>query len=76
MNNMRRKALQEIIEQLEELNEKIESLYNDEYESFENIPENLISTERYEKAESAVENLQSAMDSVNDSVEYINCAIV
>lgn len=73
MNKIRRKAISEIIEKIEALQTEMEDILSDietvkdeESEYFENIPENLQSSERYEIAESAVENLESAYDTFDD----------
>ena len=57
MNKERRKALSDIMEQLEELKSSVEEIQEDEDESRENMPENLQGTERYERSEEASENL-------------------
>ena len=55
MNNSRRKRISKIADALNELKGQIDELYEEEQEAFENIPESLQGTERYEVAENAVE---------------------
>lgn len=50
MNKIRRKNLQSIIDQLEELKGSLEDLQSEEEEYRDNIPENMQGSERYEKA--------------------------
>ena len=48
MNKIRRKNLQSIIDQLEELKGSLEDLQAEEEEYRDNIPENMQESERYE----------------------------
>lgn len=75
MNNIRRKRLQKIIDSIEDLKTEFEFIKDEEVESFENIPENLQGSERYERAEEAVDNLDSAFDSLEEAISYIEDAI-
>lgn len=52
----------------------LESVKDEEEEYMENIPENLQSSERYEKAENAVDNLDSALDSLDEAISDIESA--
>ena len=56
MNKIRRKNLQSIIDQLEELKSSLEDLQAEEEEYRDNIPENMQESERYEKADEACDN--------------------
>lgn len=71
MNNVRRKAIQKVIDKLEELKYDIECLADDEQEYLDNIPENLQNSDRYAVAEEAVDNLNSAMDSVEEAIDSL-----
>ncbi len=71
MNKLRRKALAAIMERLEEVKADLEMVAEEEEEAFDNIPESLEGTERYEAAEAAVENLQEAISSFEDLLSYI-----
>lgn len=73
MNKARRKSLASIIGRLEELKEELESITADleeikdeEAEYFDNIPENLQNSERYERAETALDALESAHDTLTE----------
>ena len=74
MNKIRRKNLQAIIDQLEELKGSLEDLQTEE-EYRDNIPENMQESERYEKADEACDNLSSAVDSLEDAISSIEAAI-
>lgn len=83
MNNDRRKEISRIIEEiesavstakekLEELQSSIESVRDEEQECMDNIPENLQGSERYDTAEQAVDNLDSAISSIEELIEAID----
>ena len=74
MNKVRRKNLQAIIDQLEELKGSLEDLQAEE-EYRDNIPENMQESERYEKADEACDNLSSDVDSLEEAISSIEAAI-
>lgn len=78
MNAPRRKKLQAIIEAIEELKSQLEDqqsdleeLKDEEMKYFENIPENLQSSERYERAETSSSALEEAYDTLYDLVSQL-----
>lgn len=75
MNKIRRKELQTIIDQLEELKGSLEELMAEEEEYRDNMPENLQGSERYETAEVACDALQEAVDVFNEITSNIESAI-
>lgn len=74
MNKPRRKALNEIYDQLQTLKDELEAINEEEIEYRDNIPENMQGGERYEKAENACDNLDSALCSIQDALDYIESA--
>ena len=69
MNRERRKEIQRVITQLEDLamqissvSEQIDMIKGDEEEYRDGIPENMQSSDRYQKAEAAADALSSAYD--------------
>ena len=69
MNKLRRKHIDNLMDRIAglqdtmaELLEELEGIRDDEQEAFENIPESLEGSARYEAAEEAVEYLDSAYD--------------
>ena len=72
MNRIRRKALNDIKDQIEMLRCTLEQLAEEEEEYRDNMPENLQSSERYEKADEACDSLNSALDSLDEAVEHID----
>lgn len=75
MNKARRKAINEIYEQITDLRELLEFIKDEEEEYKDNIPENLQGSERYEKSEEACENLDSAICSIEEALDYISSSI-
>lgn len=75
MNKIRRKALNDIMERMEMLKCELEVLRDEEQDYLDNMPENLQGSERYEAAESAVDNMDSAVDDLADAISYIEEAM-
>lgn len=72
MNKIRRAQIQKLIDKIDEVMFDLEDIQYDEESARDSIPENLQGSERYEKAEEACDNLESAMDfleSVKGSLE-------
>ena len=63
--------MQELYDIISEAKDRLEMLHDEEEEYMENIPENLQSSERYEKAEAAVSALESAISSLEEALDYI-----
>ena len=81
MNNPRRKQIDKIIAEIENLQSllaeytvDLSSVRDEEEESLNNMPENLQGSERYEKIEAAYENLDyahSELESLDDTLTEI-----
>lgn len=74
MNKQRRKTLNEIYDKLAELKDLLEEVQQEEEEYRDNMPENLQSSERYEKAETACENLECIVSLFEEALGYIESA--
>jgi len=75
MNKQRRKSITDILVQVEELKSQIESLLDEEQESFDNMPESLQGSERGEACETAINALQEAVDSADCVIGALNEAM-
>lgn len=62
MNKARRNEINNLIEELNAINERLEAITDEEDEMVEAIPENLKSSDRAIAAETALENLNDALD--------------
>lgn len=71
VNKPRREALQKLHDVISDALDNLDGVRDEEDEYKENIPENLQCSERYEKAESAVEALENALSSLEDALYYI-----
>ncbi len=71
MNKTRRNALSKLLDELEDIRYKLADISDEEQECFDNIPENLYGSERYENAEAAVDALNSALENLDDLMCYI-----
>lgn len=72
MNNTRRKAIQNIIDKLDDLMQEIEALQEEEQEALDNMPESLQESERGQAMQEAVENLEYAASAAQDVLDYLN----
>lgn len=75
MNKSRRKSLQNIIDQLEELRSSLEDIQAEEEEYRDNMPENMQSSEKYEKADAACDSLSYALDDLAEVISNIESAM-
>lgn len=71
MNKIRRNELHKLYELISSAKEELENIRDDEDEYKENIPENMQSSERYEKAESAVYTLEEAVSYLEQAIDSI-----
>ena len=71
MNKERRKTLQELYDIIVEAKDNLDAVRDEEEEYKDNIPENLQGSERYERAEAAVDALESAVSSLEEALDYI-----
>lgn len=75
MNKIRRKNLQTIIDRPEDIKADLEEITCEEEEYRDNIPENLQSSEKYERADEACDNLNDAADTLNEVIDSITTAM-
>lgn len=82
MNNERRKSITKLAEQLSELEtqaddikNEIQTLKDEEQEYYDNMPESFQNGEKGEKAQSAIDALLWAEDSVDETITAIQGAI-
>ena len=75
MNAARRAILKKAIASIEQAKGYVDQVYDDEYDALSNMPENLESSERYEKMENAVDTLEEIQDDLDDVLEKIEEAM-
>lgn len=74
MNKQRRTAIEDIRSQIETLRDLLEEVKSEEEEYKDNMPENLQGSERYEIAENACYNMDSALSSLEEAMDYLESA--
>ena len=75
MNNKRRSTLLQLaVPLLQKASDYVSQVLDVEEDALDNIPENLCGSERYEKIESAIYNLEDAIDSIDNAKESIEAA--
>lgn len=74
MNKQRRAKLSDANMLLSKAVTIVEFARDEEQDSFDNLPENLQDGDRGEAMEEAIEELQTAIDSINDAMNHIDCA--
>lgn len=72
MNNARRRQLQQITAQLEEIRELIETLVSEEEEALGAMPESLQASNRGARMEEIVDQLNEAASGIEDAVAVLN----
>lgn len=75
MNAKGRKELHGYIDKLEEIKTCLETIQEDETEKLDNMPEGLQESERGEKIQNIIENLEAAVSSLEDAIDYLNDAM-
>ena len=82
MNNARRKEIKNIINELYDLKEKLETLKNDlesvcqdEDDCYNNLPESIMYSERGDEMSGNVDNMTNASDSIDSSLGELEDAI-
>lgn len=78
MNEARRKVISKTLEKisevqtlLDDIQSDIDSVFTDEEIARDNIPESLQDTERYEKCDTACNNLETAASSMGDVIQSL-----
>lgn len=66
MNNVRRKNIEKVIGMISDARSLLEELMQEEEEYRDNMPENLQSSERYEKADEACYAMEEAIGNMED----------
>lgn len=74
MNAKDRKLVSEWSDKLYKIKSEIEAMKEEQEERFDNMPEGLQDSERADEMLDAIDNLDSAVSSIEEAVEYLeNC---
>ena len=71
MNNGKRELLRNSLTMISGAIELVSGVLYDERDCLDNIPENLSGSERYQMMETAIDNLENAIDYLRDAYEAI-----
>lgn len=74
MNDKRRSVLKRALDLLRQASELVSSVKEDEEDALYNMPDNLQSSERYEKMEDAISALEETEESIESAIEKIETA--
>lgn len=74
VNKQRRTKLSDANSLLNRAVTIVELVKDEEQDSYDNLPENLQDGERGEAMQEAIDELQIAIDSINDAMNHIDCA--
>ena len=72
MNNRKRDLLKETKIFLDKASELLSKVIEEEEDCLDNIPENLQSSEKYERMEEAIDKLESAIEYIDNAQENID----
>lgn len=75
MNRLRRARLQGVSNTISDLIRQLHEIRDNEENYKENMPENLFGSERYDKAEEAVEQIEEAIDLLESATGSIEEAM-
>lgn len=75
MNNDRRARIQALIDKLEDIKEDIDFIKDEEQGYYDNMPESIQAGERGDKAQEAIDNLESTLDYLNDVTGFLEEAL-
>lgn len=75
MNNRRRDSLRNAISYLEKASDIISNAADEERDCYDNMPENLLDSDRCVAMETAADCLDDAIDSIDTAIDAINEAI-
>lgn len=74
MNNVRRKALNAIISELEDIQSRLEAINDEENEAYDNMPDSIQESERGEQSYNAMNSMSDALSSIESAISEIENA--
>ena len=70
MNNKRRDVLKRALNLLENASGLVNQILDEEQDSLDNTPENLMESDQYQKREAAVDRLEEAIEQIEEELLY------
>ena len=71
MNNARRKTLKQAVVLLENANNIIESVLDEEQDSYDNLPEGLMDSDRGTQMEENIDTLSNIQDEISNFIDEL-----
>ena len=71
MNKQRRKELDTIYRKIEYLMQDLETVCGEEQDAYDNLPESFQESDRGETMYNAIDNMESALSSLGEAMDYI-----
>lgn len=75
MNKQRRNRIEYVKAKLGELKYEIEILQEEEYEEYNNLPENIQDSDQGQSMYEIANNLQDAADFIDEAIDYLDQSI-
>lgn len=72
MNNKRRQKIRDVVQKIEGLTSDLEHIKDEEDDTRANMPENLESSEQYEKSEQISDTIEDAITDIRDALNTIS----
>lgn len=72
MNKVRREKIRKINVMIEAALEELRTVLDEEQDYYDNIPENLLGSERAEASEEAIDIISDSIDSIEEVIESIS----
>ena len=72
MNANRRKQIQVITDEIVNLISQVETLRDEEQDAFDAMPEGIQNSERGEKSQNAIDQLDNAASSITETIDGLN----
>lgn len=76
MNKERRNALYKIVNALDEKSKELEKIRDEEQDCYDNLPEGLVDSERGEAMGENCDDLDSAVEALEEVIDYIKGVIM
>ncbi len=74
MNNKRRDVLKRALNLLENASGLVNQVFDEEQDSLDNTPENLMESDQYQKREAAVDRLEEAIEQIEEAKNSVEVA--
>ena len=71
MNKIRRRELEQAKQILKDAKEIIESVYKEEEEAFDNLPENLQDSSKGDTMEDNVFEMEDAIENIDEAIDHL-----